>query len=165
MWTREKTRVEKTRVDGGLRTHEALAFCAALLLCCGRLSGAVVTNGFVIVDAPGVRVTGTGDAGFHVSRVGVAKDAQVRVTARPGWRFASGKREIVFPLATLTTSGPAPSRHKVRSDLGEDEISRGGSKAREQCTLASVGNLPYHAVDNNCVHAVVQGAASAGIQF
>ena len=113
MWTREKT-----RVDGGLRTHGALAFCAALLLCCGRLSGAVVTNGFVIVDAPGVRVTGTGDAGFHVSRVGVAKDAQVRVTARPGWRFASGKREIVFPLATLTTSGPAPSRHKVRSDLG-----------------------------------------------
>ena len=55
MWTREKT-----RVDGGLRTHEALAFCAALLLCCGRLSGAVVANGFVIVDALGVRVTGTG---------------------------------------------------------------------------------------------------------
>ena len=123
MWTREKT-----RVDGGLRTHGALAFCAALLLCCGRLSGAVVTNGFVIVDAPGVRVTGTGDAGFHVSRVGVAKDAQVRVTARLGWRFASGKREIVFPLATLTTSGPAPPRHKVRSDQGEDEISRGGSQ-------------------------------------
>ena len=133
MWTREKTRVEKTRVDGGLRTHEALAFCAALLLCCGRLSGAVVTNGFVIVDAPGVRVTGTGDAGFHVSRVGVAKDAQVRVTARPGWRFASGKREIVFPLATLTTSGPAPSRHKVRSDLGEDET----EITWEDCTFAA----------------------------
>ncbi len=128
MWTREKT-----RVDGGLRTHEALAFCAALLLCCGRLSGAVVTNGFVIVDAPGVRVTGTGDAGFHVSRVGVAKDAQVRVTARPGWRFASGKREIVFPLATLTTSGPAPSRHKVRSDLGEDET----EITWEDCTFAA----------------------------
>ena len=128
MWTREKT-----RVDGGLRTHGALAFCAALLLCCGRLSGAVVTNGFVIVDAPGVRVTGTGDAGFHVSRVGVAKDAQVRVTARPGWRFASGKREIVFPLATLTTSGPAPSRHKVRSDLGEDET----EITWEDCTFAA----------------------------
>lgn len=123
----------KTRVDGGLRTHEALAFCAALLLCCGRLSGSVVTNGFVIVDAPGVRVTGTGDAGFHVSRVGVAKDAQVRVTARPGWRFASGKREIVFPLATLTTSGPAPSRHKVRSDLGEDET----EITWEDCTFAA----------------------------
>ena len=128
MWTREKT-----RVDGGLRTHGALAFCAALLLCCGRLSGAVVTNGFVIVDAPGVRVTGAGDAGFHVSRVGVAKDAQVRVTARPGWRFASGKREIVFPLATLTTSGPAPSRHKVRSDLGEDET----EITWEDCTFAA----------------------------
>ncbi len=128
MWTREKM-----RVDGGLRTHGALAFCAALLLCCGRLSGAVVTNGFVIVDAPGVRVTGTGDAGFHVSRVGVAKDAQVRVTARPGWRFASGKREIVFPLATLTTSGPAPSRHKVRSDLGEDET----EITWEDCTFAA----------------------------
>lgn len=96
MWTREKT-----RVDGGLRTHGALAFCAALLLCCGRLSGAVVTNGFVIVDAPGVRVT--------------------------------GKREIVFPLATLTTSGPAPSRHKVRSDLGEDET----EITWEDCTFAA----------------------------
>lgn len=124
--------LEETRVDG-LWTHGAPAFCAALLLCCGRLSGAVVTNGFVVVDAPGVRVMGTGDAGFHVSRVGAAKDARGKVTARPGWRFASGKREIVFPLATLTTSGPAPSRHRVRSDLGEDET----EVTWEDCTFAA----------------------------
>ena len=143
MWMLEKTKIE------GLWTHGVPVFCAALLLCCGRLSGAVVTNGFVVVDAPGVCVMGTGDAGFHVSRVGAAKDAKVRVTARPGWRFASGEREIVFPLVTLTTSGPAPSRHKVRSDLGEDET----VITWEDCTFAAAVRDVHEVKPDFKVHA------------
>ena len=140
--------LEKTRVDG-LWTHGVSAFCAVFLLCCGKLSGAVVTNGFVVVDAPGVRVMGTGDAGFHVSRVGAAKDARIKVTARPGWRFASGKREIVFPLATLTTSGPARSRHRVWSDLGEDET----EITWEDCTFAAAVRDVHEVKPDFNVHA------------
>ena len=55
----------------------------------------------------------------------------------------------MFPLATLTTSGPAPSRHRVRSDLGEDET----EITWEDCTFAAAVRDVHEVKPDFKVHA------------